>query len=177
MTIQRHWRGYAVRKRLRQRETATVTIQKQLRAYRERKQDRANKQEVENELKFQLVLAHRRRQRQRHLEMLELISILPADQLAAFEERHRDYAATVIQSAYRSYRVRRLLGGLNTLKVAKKRRLAAITIQTYFRRWQRRIKRRREQPAFYSRPAALDGPRREFLFDKIRQHLDSLPVY
>jgi hypothetical protein len=176
VTIQRHWRGYAVRKRLRERETATVTIQKNLRAYRERKEDRANKQQVENELKFELMLAHRRRQRQRHLEMLELISVLPADQLAAFEERRREYAVTVIQSAYRSYLVRRRLGGLNALKVAKIQHQAAIIIQTCFRRWQRRMKWRREQPAFYSRPAALDGPRREFLFDKIRQHLDSLPV-
>lgn len=44
------------------------------------------------------------------------------------------------------------------------------------RRWLEKNKNKRHTPAFYSRPSGLDAHKREFLFDKIRKHLDSLPV-
>ena len=39
-----------------------------------------------------------------------------------------------------------------------------------------RIKKKRQEPAFYSRPQ-IEPEKREELFDKIRKHLDSLPVF
>ena len=45
------------------------------------------------------------------------------------------------------------------------------------RRFLGRLHEKRKQPAFYSRPSGLDSEKRELLLDKIRKHLDSLPVF
>lgn len=130
VTIQRHWRGFAERKRLRRLNQTLASFQLKYRARREMNERRAQRRLAEQELKFQLVLAHRRRQRQRKCELAELIQILPADQIALFEERQRDYAATIIQSCFRGYRQRRAFMATRQNAIEKR---AAITIQTTVR--------------------------------------------
>lgn len=44
------------------------------------------------------------------------------------------------------------------------------------RRWLDKVKKRRQDPPFYSRPPGLTAERREILLDQIRSHLDSQPV-
>lgn len=173
VTIQRHWRGYAARKSLRRQNEAFARLQRHIRARTLRRHEATERRMAENELKFQLVLAHRREQRRRKCELLELIEILPAHQLPAFMERQREQATLTIQTQWRGLRTRRWYARQRQAAVEER---AARRIQFAVRQWLARLKKRREQPAFYSRPRGLDGPRREFLFDKIRQHLDSQPV-
>jgi hypothetical protein len=125
------------------------------------------------ELRFQLLLEHRRKQRKHKLDQLELLKILPADQIEKYLDRQRHFSATLIQACYRGYRER--------IKLAKHRESimrerAAVCIQRAARRWLERLNRRRRQALFYSKPAGLGAERREILLDKIRKHLDSLPV-
>lgn len=128
VTIQRHWRGYVVRQQLKRKSHTVERLQQQVRARRELKAKRNERRIAKNEIKFKLLLVHRRQQRQRNCQMLELIEILPADQLPTFEERQREYAATLVKAAWRGYRVRRQLDAVRRrvveIRAAKKIQLA-----------------------------------------------------
>lgn len=128
---------------------------------------------AQDELKFQLLIEHRRRQRQKKMQLCDLIEVLPPNQIEPFLERQREHSATLIQAVWKGYRTRKML---KATKEEAVRIRAAIIIQQGVRRFLERLKNKRQKPAFYSRPTGLDGPRREFLFDKIRQHVEGLPV-
>ena len=173
MLIQKTWRGHMERKRLKKANRSFAKFQQNYRAKREREEKAKQQKAAKDELRFQLVLEHRRKQRQKKMEMLELLEILPADQIENYLEKQRQYSATVIQSFYRGYRARKDFDK-NRLNIIQTR--AAIKIQRAVRRWIERHKQKRQTPAFYSRPSGLNAEKREFLFDKIRKHLESLPV-
>ena len=161
------------RKRLKKANRAFSNFQHKYRFKKQQEQEDKEKRIAEDELKFQLLLEHRRRQRQRKLEMVELLEILPANEIEKYLERQREYSAVMIQSYFRGYRQRKVF---NQVKDNAIRIRAAVCIQRAVRAWIERMHKRRQQPAFYSRPAGLTSERREHLFDHIRKHLDSLPV-
>lgn len=171
--IQKTWRGHMERKRLKKANKSFAKFQQNYRARRELEEKFKQQKMAKDELRFQLVLEHRRKQRQKKMEMLELLEILPADQIENYLEKQRQYSATVIQAFYRGYRVRK---DFNKNRVQIIQTKAATKIQRAVRRWIERNKQKRQTPAFYSRPPGLNSERREFLFDKIRKHLESLPV-
>jgi myosin heavy subunit len=109
MIIQKTWRGYQERKRLRKLNEGFSKFQKIYQAKREFKDKRKQKQMARDELKFQLVLEHRRRQRQKKVKLLELLEILPADKIEDYLEKQRQYSATKIQAGFRGYRARKEL--------------------------------------------------------------------
>lgn len=109
MIIQKTWRGYQERKRLRKLNEGFSKFQKIYQAKREVKDKRKQKQMARDELKFQLVLEHRRRQRQKKVKLLELLEILPADKIEDYLEKQRQYSATKIQAGFRGYRARKEL--------------------------------------------------------------------
>jgi hypothetical protein len=107
--IQKTWRGYQARKRLKKLNEAFSKFQKIYQAKRECKDKKKQQQMARDELKFQLVLEHRRRQRQKKMQLLELLEILPADKIEDYLERQRHYSATKIQASFRGYRARKEL--------------------------------------------------------------------
>jgi hypothetical protein len=179
----------------RSKETSAILIQKTWRGYSTRKHvHRINKQN-HDELKFQLLLEHRRNQRKRKIELLEIIEILPPDQIEEYIQKQRHFSAKMIQANFRGYLQRKKL---SKLKQQQQQHKAAVTIQrgvlnfqflsfkiiikliSYLKKKARRMikknKIEREKPAFYARPSGLNSEKREELLDKIRRHLDSLPV-
>lgn len=172
--IQKTFRGYMDRKRLKKANKGMAKFQKSYRAKKELENKKKHQQAAKDELQFQLLLQHRRKQRQRKMEMLELLEILPAYQIEEYLEKQREYSARIIQANFRGYLARK--------KFAKKRQeivreRAAVKIQRATRRWQANDKKIRETPAFYSRPSGLDANKREFLFDRIRKNQESLPPH
>ncbi len=107
IVIQAHWRGYAMRKRLRKANQAFAKLQQEYRQKKAEQEMQKQKQLAEEELKFQLLLRHRREQRERKVQLMQIIEILPLNQIEAYFERQREYSAKLIQSAYRGYRKRK----------------------------------------------------------------------
>jgi hypothetical protein len=124
--IQKTWRGYLIRKKLRRRNEAMAKFHQKYRQRKQMEEDKKQKLAVEQELRFQLLLEHRRKQRQRNVDMLELLEILPANQIDKYYEKQRDYSATVIQAWYRGCKTRQLM---KTVKKDAKEIKAAICIQ------------------------------------------------
>jgi hypothetical protein len=181
--IQKTWRGYRTRTRLARLNKLVARVQRAYRAKRERAESARVERRVREDLKFELLLQHRRAQRERRIRHAALVDILPADELDNYMERERERSAVLIQARYRGYSVRRKLGHVRAKLVEFK---AAACIQRAVRQWLERLRRRREQRAFYSRPRpiaadhASDGgdesARRELILDRIRQHIDMMPV-
>ena len=175
--IQKTWRGYQERKRLKKANEAFSKFQKKFRA-RRHLQDKKKVQNVAKaELQFQLDLEDLRKARRQKIEMLELLEFLPANKVEDYLEKHynkqREDSARKIQANFRGYRARKELAK-NREELRRTR--AAVKIQRETRRWLEKNKQIRQSPAFYSRPEGLNEEKREFMLDKIRKHMDSLPV-
>ena len=103
--IQKHWRGFMSRKRLK-RSNAEFA---QLKQVEEREQQKREQAKAHDELRFQLLLEHRRQQRHRKVQLMQIIEILPANQIETYFERQRIYSIQVIQAAFRGFIARRKL--------------------------------------------------------------------
>lgn len=105
--IQKHWRGYVARKKLKKMNASFATFQRKYRARRAAKEKAQEVKLAKDELKFQLILKHRRMQRLRKVQLFELIDILPSNQIVPFMEKQREYSATIIQACFRGYMQRK----------------------------------------------------------------------
>ena len=114
------------RKQLKQANKAFSKFQLNYRAKKEVIEKKKLKRQAEDELKFQLLLEHRRRQRQRKIEMVELLHILPPNQIERYLEKQREYSAKIIQANFRGYRQRKVFHSVRVKAVKIK---AAICIQ------------------------------------------------
>ncbi len=110
--IQKTWRGYLVRKKLRRHNEAMAKFHQKYRQRKQIEEEKKQKLAIEHELRFRLLLEHRRKQRQRNVEMLELLEILPANQIDKYYEKQRSYSATIIQAWYRGCKTRQLMKGV-----------------------------------------------------------------
>jgi hypothetical protein len=126
LLIQKTWRGYISRKRLKKIHSAISKFQKSIRMKSEMKKEYKDKEAERNELSFQLAIEHRRKLRQNKLNMAELLQILPASQIEKYLEKQRIDAATKIQATYRGHRYRKKFNNEKYLIVCTK---AAVCIQ------------------------------------------------
>jgi hypothetical protein len=129
--IQRHWRGYAERQRLRRLNQTFARMQQKYRAQKRANEKRKQKRLAQDELKFKLMLEHRRRQRQRKVDLIELMEILPPNQIEPFMERQREFAARTIQACFRGYKERKQMANIKKNAIEYK---AAVKIQLAVRR-------------------------------------------
>ena len=183
--IQKRWRGYRTRTRLARLNKMVLRVQRAYRDKCERNESERVERRVRDDLKFELMLQHRRAQRERSVRTAALIDILPAEEIDEYMEHEQERSATLIQAHYRGYRARKKLVHVRAKLIEYK---AAACIQRAVRQWLERLRRRREQRAFYSRPtfatATTDdnaaagewAARRELLLDGIRRHIDMMPV-
>ena len=114
------------RLRLRKMNKSFARLQQNFRARQILDSKRRERQMANDELRFQLLLEHRRKQRQRKVDMIELLEILPPDQIGKYFEKQRDYSARIIQANYRGYRQRKLF---NQQREEIRENRAAICIQ------------------------------------------------
>ncbi len=124
--IQKIWRGYVARRRLQRANKAFAKLQQKYRAKRQIEEKKKQLKMAKDEIRFQLMLEHRRRQRQKKIQMLEIIEILPPNQIELYLENQREYSAKLIQANYRGYRVRKDFQILRRQLIMNK---AAIKIQ------------------------------------------------
>lgn len=106
--IQKIWRGYKERKNLKKLNKSFAIFQKKYRNHKRADDEKKQKKIAFDELRFQLMLQHRRKQRQRNIQMLELLEILPPNQIEIYMDKQREYSARLIQANYRGYRQRKL---------------------------------------------------------------------
>jgi hypothetical protein len=126
--IQKTWRGYIARKRLKKLNKSFAKLQNKYRARKNLESEKKQKKLALDELRFQLMLEHRRKQRQRNIKMMELIEILPPNQIEKYMEKQREYSAVIIQANFRGYRERKLLEKKKDIMIKTK---AAIHIQRW----------------------------------------------
>jgi len=126
--IQKTWRGYIARKRLKKLNKSFAKLQNKYRARKNLESEKKQKKLALDELRFQLMLEHRRKQRQRNIKMMELIEILPPNQIEKYMEKQREYSAVIIQANFRGYRERKLLEKKKDIMIKTK---AAIYIQRW----------------------------------------------
>ena len=126
--IQKTWRGYVARKRLKKLNKSFSKLQNKFRANRNLEMEKKQKKLASDELRFQLMLEHRRRQRKRNIKMLEIIEILPPNQIENYMEKQREYSAVIIQANFRGYRERKILEKKKDHMIKTK---AAIRIQRW----------------------------------------------
>jgi hypothetical protein len=106
--IQKVWRGYSERKRLKKINQSFAKLQNKFRAKKQVEDMKKQKKMALDELRFQLMLEHRRKQRQRNIKMLELLEILAPNQIEKYLDKQREYSACIIQANYRGYIQRKL---------------------------------------------------------------------
>lgn len=171
--IQKTWRGYSTRKKLKQTSKAIAKFQRLFRKKHQMKLELEARQQEENEMRYRLSIEHCRQMRQRKLEMREILEIIPSNQIDKYFEKQRTLAATKIQAWYKGCRQRRLFEEKRGDAIHYK---SAVIIQRAVRSWLKRREFKRNQFTVYSRPPSLTQEKHEELLERIRLHIESLPV-
>ncbi|KAI3383703.1 hypothetical protein SNEBB_004126, partial [Seison nebaliae] len=107
VTIQRNWRGYQTRKRLKAADKAFGRFQ---RSFRQKLIEKQRKKDLENEKirkEFEEFIQNRRKFRNFKLKEYDLIHHLPSECLKENRMTEQKLAAIQIQKAYRGYRQRK----------------------------------------------------------------------
>ncbi|KAL2088191.1 hypothetical protein ACEWY4_017019 [Coilia grayii] len=124
--IQAAWRAHQTRRRLKKLPRAITCLQRSFRERKRREEERVERRRAEEDLRLQLQLRRQTANRLFRQKQLQLIELLPADQVKRYLGEVERQAALVIQRVWRGHRDRR---SLQQRKYHLQRHRAAITIQ------------------------------------------------
>ncbi|XP_076456279.1 IQ calmodulin-binding motif-containing protein 1-like [Babylonia areolata] len=171
--IQAVWKGVLTRNRLRKADKAFSKFQ---RSYRLRKAEEDHKlleTRVQTELQRRLVANRQRLMIQLKEKHLQVLEILPADQIERYLMKEKSSAAVRIQTMWRGHRERSQL--TRRQEVAQQVK-AAIKIQRAVRQWMDRVERRQQKFPTHLKPSGLTDERRVQLQEVIARRRQEQPT-
>ncbi|KAF7207137.1 IQ calmodulin-binding motif-containing protein 1 [Nothobranchius furzeri] len=135
--IQATWRSYQTRRRVKNLNRAVSMLQRRYRSRKRHEQEQQEAQRQKEELKYQVCVRRQQARRSFHQRQLQLLQLLPPEQVQPYLEECKRRAAIVIQSFWRGFRERRRYK--NTLRHALRQKdiqeQAARTLQRAVRRF------------------------------------------
>ncbi|XP_069472795.1 IQ calmodulin-binding motif-containing protein 1 [Ambystoma mexicanum] len=171
--IQAVWKGFRMRKRLKNLPKAVTSLQKTFRAKREQEIIHSQQQKEEEDLRQQLQIHRRRTMRQFHERQLTMLEIVHAGQMDRHMDEMQQKSALLVQKLWRGYRERR---NFHHQRQALKQYKAAVTIQRAVLRFLQKRKSIREAYAPWTGPQDLTDAQRIELQQKVDNYLTLHPV-
>ncbi|KAL8570993.1 hypothetical protein ACOMHN_037853 [Nucella lapillus] len=171
--IQAIWKGVLTRQRLRKADKAFTKFQRSYRLRKAEEDHRLLETKVQTELQRRLVANRQRLMVQLKEKHLQVLEILPADQIEKYLMKEKATAAVRIQTLWRGHRERTQL--TRRQEVAQQVR-AAIRIQRAVRQWLDRVERRQQKFPTHLKPTGLTDQRRVQLQEIINQRRQEQPT-
>ncbi|XP_069080376.1 IQ calmodulin-binding motif-containing protein 1 isoform X2 [Pleurodeles waltl] len=171
--IQAAWKGFRVRKRLRNLPKAVTSLQRSFRAKREQEVIILQQRKEEENLRQQLLIHRRRTMRQFNERQLTMLEIVHAGQMDKHLQEMQEKSALLVQRHWRGYRERR---NFHNQKHVLKQYKAAVTIQRAVLRFLEKRRRIREAYLPWKGPKEIPDAQRIELQQKIDNYLKLHPV-
>ncbi|XP_036401741.1 IQ calmodulin-binding motif-containing protein 1 [Megalops cyprinoides] len=166
--IQAAWRSFQTRRRLKKLSKAVSTLQRSFRERRRQQEEQSQRRRAEEELRHQVLLRRQRALREFRQRQLQLLEIVPADQVDRYLSDLELKAAVVIQKVWRGHRERRnFLQQKQELRQFK----AAVTIQRAALRFLKRRRAARQTLSPWKGPKGLTDARRTELKKQVDDYI------
>ncbi|KAM9328503.1 IQ calmodulin-binding motif-containing protein 1 [Pholidichthys leucotaenia] len=177
--IQAAWRSFQTRRRVKNLHRAVGVLQRSFRARRRQHQQQKEAQLWEEELRYRVCVQRQQARRKFHEKQMQLLQLLPPDQVQLYLRECERRAAVVIQSFWRGYRERRHYKSTvqNELRQTRTRERAARTLQGAVRRFLQNCRAAKTPPLppFWIGQKGLTDSRRAELKSEVDKYIATHP--